>query len=202
MKKYLALVPALALTVCLTACGGQNNTTNNTDNQQGSEVPATSTDVNAAKDKLSGRAHTGEVKYTVDGAEQSIAATLETTDDFSLYVPKENWDASQEDGKLTVASQDNNAVSVEITNAPSADAAALQAGLQNISADAFGEGEEITTTSGVSGTHFSGDVDGTHYSAYAFPNAGGAVLVVIQGPVEATGELAVLEGMVDSMVIA
>ena len=48
MKKYLALVPALALTVCLTACGGQNNTTNNTDNQQGSEVPATSTDVNAA----------------------------------------------------------------------------------------------------------------------------------------------------------
>ena len=216
MKNWKILIPALVLAVGLTACGGDEtetqapSTTAPASQAPATETPATQTPSTQApvsgdatsSDLTAGsgadRAAESTLTYTVSGAEQQMSAELYDAVDYTLYVPKEGWNITEEDGKLRVECGSNAADALEISFAAGADASALKTGLDALGS--FDAGEEITNAAGLTGTHYTGSAGDVHYSAYAFPSANGAVLVVIQADLGTDGSPSANELLMEAMV--
>jgi hypothetical protein len=215
MKHWKILIPALVLALGLTACGGDETetqapgTTAPASQAPVTEAPASQTPGTQAPvsgdatssdltDSGASRPAEGTLTYSVSGTEQQMAAELYDAADYTLYLPKEGWTVTEEDGKLRVEYTDNTADALEISFAAGADAAALKTGLDALGS--FDAGEEITNAAGLSGTHYTGSAGDVHYSAYAFPSANGAVLVVIQADLGADGSPSANELLMEAMV--
>lgn len=205
-KRYLALFAALALALSLTACSGDNNTTpatkepDNTQTQAPQTPNATGTDLD---ENGTDRDDTGELIYTVSGVEQTVAAKLSEGEDYSLYVPQEGWAVTtDEDGKLRVENAENAADYLEISFAAGTDATALKEGLDALSADGFDEGAAFTNSEGTVGTRFVGSVGEASYIAYAFETGTGSVMAILQANAADEGAIALMDAMVDSLIVA
>ena len=208
-KRYLAIFAALALALGLAACGNGDTDTppatkepDTIQTQKPTDEPPEGT---ATDSDLKGedREATGELVYTVGGAEQTVAAKLMEEENFSLYVPQDGWKAdTDEDGKLRVENGENAADYMELSFAAGTGTSALKEGLNALSADGFDEGSEFTNSEGTVGTRFVGTVGDVSYIAYAFENDTGAVLVILQGNAADEGAIALMDAMVDTLVLA
>ena len=216
MKHWKILIPARSLALGLTACGGgETETQAPGTTAPASQAPATETPATAVPstqapvsgdatgsdltdDAGADRAAEGPLTSTVSGAHQQVAAELYDAVDYTLYLPQEGWNVTEGDDKLRVEYASNTADALEISFAAGADAAALKTGLDALGS--FDAGEDFTNSAGLTCTDvpgFSGDV---HYSAYAFPSANGAVLVVIQAGLGADGSPSANELLMEAMV--
>ena len=117
MKHWKILIPALVLTLALTACGGGDtetqapSTTAPASQAPTTEAPASQTPTTQAPvsgdatgsdltaDSGADRAAEGTLVYSVSGTEQQMAAELYDAVDYTLYLPKEGWSIAEEDGK-------------------------------------------------------------------------------------------------------
>lgn len=208
-KRYLAIFSALALAVGLTACGGGDTDTppatkdpDAIQTQQPLDEPPAGT-ATGSDLEVTDRKATGELAYTIGGAEQTVAAKLVDEENFSLYVPQDGWKIdTDEEGKLRVESSENAADYMEISFAAGTDVSALKDGLNALSADGFDEGSEFTNSEETVGTRFVGAVGDVSYIAYAFETDTGAVLVILQGNAADEGAIALMDAMVDTLVVA